>query len=321
MSNLITARPPSVPSAERHERMAQQARASKAERTWRAYGSDWRIWEVWAAASGATAMPADPQRVAEFLSDMTATRRLSTVRRYLASISVSHTLKGARFERKHPAIKTILRGAARGAPPPRRVRPLVSKQVRALLNDMGDSVVDRRDAALLAIGVASGCRRSELAGLDWAKRGAGSGMIELSAEGATITLFVSKTSQGADEVECIYIQPGLALKALKRWIEAGGIAEATPVFRPISKDGRPGTGRLTDGSIARIVKARCAAAGLDPKEFSGHSLRSGMVTSAAENGVAEWRIRLTSRHKSDVLRQYIRPVEKRQHALTSDIGL
>ena len=186
---------------------------------------------------------------------------------------------------------------------------------------MGDSAVDRRDAALLAIGVASGCRRSELAGLDWAKRGAGSGVIELTAEGATITLFVSKTSQGADEVECIYIQPGLALKALKRWIEDGGIAEATPVFRAISKSGRVGAGRLSDGSIARIVKARCAAAGLDPREFAGHSLRAGMVTSAAEQGVPEWRIRLTSRHKSDVLRQYIRPVEKRQHALTSDIGL
>jgi hypothetical protein len=88
--------------------MAQQARASKAEGTWRAYGSDWQIWEAWAAANGATAMPADPGRVAEFLSDMTVTRKLSTVRRYLASISVSHTLKGHQFERKHPSIKTIL---------------------------------------------------------------------------------------------------------------------------------------------------------------------------------------------------------------------
>jgi hypothetical protein len=33
------------------------------------------------------------------------------------------------------------------------------------------------------------------------------------------------------------------------------------------------------------------------------------------------RIQLTSRHKSDVVRQYIRPVETRQHALTNDIGL
>ena len=108
MRNLTTTKPAGLPSTERRERMAQQARASKAERTWRAYGSDWRIWEAWAAANGTSALPADPERVAEFLSDMTMTRRLSTVRRYLASISVSHTLKGHTFERKHPAIKTIL---------------------------------------------------------------------------------------------------------------------------------------------------------------------------------------------------------------------
>jgi len=70
-----------------------------------------------------------------------------------------------------------------------------------------------------------------------------------------------------------------------------------------------------------VLSRRAARAGLDPQHFAGHSLRAGMVTSAAEQGVPEWRIRLTSRHKSDVLRQYIRPVEKRQHALTSDIGL
>jgi integrase len=320
MSELVITESVGLPSAERRERMAQQARASKAERTWRAYGSDWQIWEAWAAANGATVMPADPERVAEFLSDMTASRKVSTVRRYLASISVSHTLKGHTFERKHPSIKTILRGAARGAPLPRRVRPLLSKQVRALVRDLGDSPVERRDSALLALGVASGCRRSELAGLDWARRGTGSAVIELTDEGATITLFCSKTSQG-EEAECIYLQPGIALKALKSWLEAGGIADASPLFRAINKSGRVGAARLTDGSIARIVKARCAAAGLEPREFAGHSLRAGMVTSAAEHGIAEWRIRLTSRHKSDVLRQYIRPVEKRQHALTSDIGL
>jgi integrase len=321
MTDLVTTSPSSLPSTERRERMAQQARASKAERTWHAYGSDWQIWEAWAAANGAIAMPADPECVAEFLSDMTASRKLSTVRRYLASISVSHTLKGNTFERKHSSIKTILRGAARGAPLPRRVRPLLSKQVRALLRDLGDGPAERRNAALLSLGVASGCRRSELAGLDWARRGDGSGVIEITDDGgATITLFCSKTSQ-SEEPECIYLQPGIALKSLKHWLEAGAIAEGTPLFRAISKGGRLGAARLSDGSIARIVKARCAAAGLEPREFAGHSLRAGMVTSAAEHGIAEWRIRLTSRHKSDVLRQYIRPVEKRQHSLTNDIGL
>jgi integrase len=320
MSGLVPITTAGLPSTERRERMAQQARASKADRTWRAYASDWQVWEGWAAANGATVLPADPERVAEFLSDMTLTRKLSTVRRYLAALSVSHTLKGHTLERKHPAIKTILRGAARGAPLPRRVRPLLAKQVRALLRDLGEDPAELRDAALLALGVASGCRRSELSGLDWVRRGTGAGGIEITEEGATITLFCSKTSHG-EEAETIHIQPGVALKALKRWVAGGGIVEGTPLFRAVSKSGGIGAGRLSDGSIARIVKARCAAAGLDAQHFAGHSLRAGMVTSAAENGVAEWKIRLTSRHKSDVLRQYIRPVEKRQHALTSDIGL
>src|SRR5262245_1134106 len=79
-------------------------------------------------------------------------------------------------------------------------------------------------------------------------------------------------AKGGDQAESIYIQPGLALKALKRWIEVGGITEATPVFRAVAKGGRIGEGRLTRGSIARIVRARCARAGLEPSEFSGHSL-------------------------------------------------
>jgi integrase len=320
MSELVPITAAGLPSTERRERMAQQARASKAERTWRAYGSDRQVWEAWAAANDVKVMPAEPERVAEFLSDMTASRKLSTVRRYLASLSVTHTLKGHTLERKHPAIKTILRGAAREAPLPRRVRPLLAKQVPALLRDLGEEPADLRDAALLALGVASGCRRSEIVGLDWAKRGTGSGVVEITDEGANITLFCSKTIQDG-EPEAIYLQPGIALKALKRWVETGGIVEGSPLFRPINKAGAISIARLTDGSIARIVKARCAAAGLEAREFAGHSLRAGMVTSAAENGVPEWRIRLTSRHKSDVLRQYIRPVEKRQHALTSDIGL
>jgi integrase len=242
------------------------------------------------------------------------------VRRYLAAISVGHTLKGFTLDRKHPAIKTILKGASRGAPPPRRVRALMAKQVRTLLAEIGDGPADLRDGALLALGVASGCRRSELSGLDWATRGAGTGVLETTEEGAVITLYVTKTVAGG-EPETIYLQPGRALKAVKRWIEHAAIAEATPLFRRIRKAGRIEATRLSAGAVALIVKKRCAEAGLDPATFAGHSLRSGMVTSAYEAGVAEYRIRQTSRHKSDVIKIYNRPIEKKRGALTSDIGL
>jgi hypothetical protein len=50
------------------------------------------------------------------------------------------------------------------------------------------------------------------------------------------------------------------------------------------------------------VKQYAERAGLDPQEFSGHSLRVGFVTSAAASGASILKIQETSRHKSpDVL--------------------
>ncbi len=97
--------------------MERLARGSKAERTWAAYASDWKVWEAWAVANGAAAMPADPERVAQFLADMTTSRKLNTIRRYLASISVAHTLKGHRLRSQ----------ARRASPPSCAVRPVAHR--------------------------------------------------------------------------------------------------------------------------------------------------------------------------------------------------
>jgi integrase len=301
--------------------MTRQALASKADATWAAYASDWRVWTTWAQANGLAELPANPEDVAAFLSDMSAARKVNTLRRYLASISVSHTLKGHAFARSHAAIKMILRGIAReDARPVRRVKPLVADRLRPMLRDFGDDPADIRDAALLALGVASGCRRSELACLDWRQRGEGIGVLELAGDdGAVIRLYRSKTAQdGAAEV---HILPGLALAAVKRWAALADIGEGTPLFRPVNKAGAIGEERLGDKAIARIVKKRCEAAGMQADDFSGHSLRAGMVTSAAEADIPEWKIKLHSRHKSDIVRQYIRPVEKWRHSPTKAMGL
>jgi site-specific recombinase XerD len=65
---------------------------------------------------------------------------------------------------------------------------------------------------------------------------------------------------------------------------AGSLAEG-PLFRPLSWHGRTGAG-LSDRSVAEIVKARAAMAGYDPREFGGHSLRFGFVTTAGRQGVS-----------------------------------
>ena len=68
--------------------------------------------------------------------------------------------------------------------------------------------------------------------------------------------------------------------------------------------------RLTDRSVADIVKAHAQRAGLDPKLFAGHSLRSGFLTSAAARGASIFKMADQSRHKSmDTLRGYVRDAE------------
>jgi site-specific recombinase XerD len=309
--------------AEHRELLQDLARDSRAASTWKAYQVDWRLWSEWAAQANACALPAEPAVVASYLAELSETRKVSTLKRYLASISVMHTVKGETFDRKSPVLRTIMKGIGRRHGGKRRkVRPLMVDEFLSMLGEMsGQRIADCRDAALLALGLAMAARRSELAGLDWMRRGTGTGVLELAGRGARIVLYTSKTKQG--EPDEIYIQPGRALKAIRAWVQRAGIAEGSPLFRGVTRWEHINSTRLHASTIARTVKRRCEEMGLDAEHYSGHSLRAGMITTAFERGVPEWKIRLTCRHseKSRELQGYNRPVQKRKHAVTTELGL
>jgi integrase len=84
------------------------------------------------------------------------------------------------------------------------------------------------------------------------------------------------------------VQEGIcAATALKAWLVASGI-KTGPVFRPLSRGGlQPKPIPLNSQSVALIIKSACAAVGLDPKQYSGHSLRAGHVTEARARGVPD----------------------------------
>jgi integrase len=107
-------------------------------------------------------------------------------------------------------------------------------------------------------------------------------------------------------------------KALREWLDVGGI-ESGPIFRPIDKGGTVRASRLTDRSVANIVKAYAERAGFDASTFSGHSLRAGFLTSAAGKGASIFKMMDVSRHKSvDTLRGYVRDAELfKDHAAIS----
>ena len=231
----IDKRTEKLPST-RLERMKRQARASKAENTWLAYSSDWAVWEKWAVLSNLSALPADPENVAVFLSDMSESRKVATLDRYLTSITVIHDLKDLTFDRRHRSIRTILTGIKREqGRGQRKVKPITAKLLKSILKDFGDESIDVRDAALFALGVAGGLRRSELSALDYQVQRDGAAMLTFFEEGATITLFKSKTSQ--EKPDTVEITPGLALAAVKRWIEEADIQAGHPCSAPSSKVG------------------------------------------------------------------------------------
>jgi len=156
-----------------------------------------------------------------------------------------------------------------------------------------DGLKGLRDQALLLLGFAGAFRRSELVALDVAD-------LEETEEGMRVSIRRSKTDQeGKGEVIAIVRgSVNCPVKAVKNWLQAISITEGSNVPAGDKGGGRVGNSRLTDKSVASINKAYARRLGLNEADFSGHSLRSGFLTSAARRGASVFKMRDVSRHKS-----------------------
>lgn len=255
--------------------------ASKAKATRSAYESDWRDFAAWCQSHGLAELPANPETVATYLGAMaTAGRKFSTISRRCAAIAFFHRSAGADNPTSHPGVKAVLSGIARtiGAAPNKKAA-LTAAPLERVLRKIPDDLAGLRDRAILLIGFAAALRRSELVALDVAD-------VSRHPKGIVLTLRRSKTDQ-TGEGKTKAIPHGKKLHpvgALDAWTAAASIASG-PIFRAV-RGNRVLTGRLHPKQVARIVKARAQAAGLDPKVFAGHSLRSGFITTAADHGAS-----------------------------------
>ena len=94
--------------------------------------------------------------------------------------------------------------------------------------------------------------------------------------------------------------------ALEMWLAAAGIEDG-PIFRPVDRHGHVASERLSGEAVSMVVKERLADSGMDPTGYSGHSLRAGFATSAAQAGIPSLKIRAQTGHVSDaMLARYIR---------------
>jgi site-specific recombinase XerD len=270
---------------------AEFAAVAKAKNTLRAYGADWRHFSIWCESVNCAPLPAHPGQVAAYLGALASSRRATkTIERRISAIRYYHERAEHPNPCAHAGVKATLQGIRHslGTRPKKKAAltvDLVARAVRKIPENSG-RIADLRDRALLLIGFAGALRRSELVAFDVTD-------IARHPKGVVLTLRRSKTDQaGAGMVKAVPHGHRLkAVAALDAWIAAAKIIEG-PLFRGV-RGSRVLPVRLSDKQVARIVKKRCAAIGLDADAFSGHSLRSGFITSADDAGAQLTR---TSRH-------------------------
>ena len=284
---------------------------SKANNTLRAYKSDFSDFSLFCVKNGFKSLPSDPKIVSLYLTYLSSKdAKMSTLKRRLVSIGVIHKLKGHYLDTKHPSIiENILGIKRRKGSIQIAKKPLIINNLKKLINVIDQQkrkeIKKLRDRSIILIGFSGGFRRNEIVSLDYED-------LDFVTEGLKINLRRSKTDQFGEGFKKAlpYFDNNqyCPVVSLRKWLEVSKIASG-PVFRRFTKGSKLSNSRLTDQTVALLIKEYLQLAGIDSKNYSGHSLRSGFATSAAESGVEERNIMAMTGHKStEMVRRYIKEV-------------
>jgi len=283
--------------------------SSKASNTVRAYKSDFSDFGVFCAQNGFKSLPSEPKVVSLYLTHLsTKDAKMSTLKRRLVSIGVIHKLKGHYLDTKHPAIIENIMGIKRRKGSFQKAKkPILINSLKKIINAIDkqkkEEIKKLRDRSIILIGFSGGFRRNEIVSLDYDD-------LDFVPEGLKLSIRRSKTDQfGEGFTKALpYFDSSqyCPVVSLKKLLDLSKIRSG-PVFRRFSKGSKLSENRLTDQTVALLIKEYLNLAGIDSQNFSGHSLRSGFATSAAESGVEERNIMAMTGHKStEMVRRYIK---------------
>ncbi len=288
---------------------------SLAGSTRRAYRAGLSAFRAWCEAENVDALPASPQSVAAFLAaEAEAGYRPATLGQRVAAIRWAHEAAGQESPTRAKLVTAALQGIRRklGTAPNRKAPATVDRLAAMVSHADPETLKGKRDRVLLLFGFASAMRRSELVALTVED-------LEQTERGLLVTLRRSKTDQeGHGHTRAIPLGRSLEtcpVAALNAWIEAAGISEGR-LLRSVTRHGQVGES-LSTRALADVVKHYAKRAGFDPDEFSGHSLRAGFVTSAAEKGRSTERIMDHTGHQSAAM---VRVYTRRADAFADHAG-
>ena len=284
-------------------------KSSKATNTIRAYKSDFKDFSLFCLQNNFKTLPSDPSVVSLYLTHLSSKNvKLSTIKRRLVAIGVIHKTKGHYLDTKHPIIiENIMGIKRRKGSIQKSKKPLLINDLKKIIDVINEQKISDvkklRDKTIILIGFSGGFRRNEIVSIDFND-------VEFVFEGVKITIKRSKTDQfGEGSIKALpHFKTSLycPVTSLQRWLNISKITNG-PIFRRFIKGSTLSNKRLTDQSIALIIKEYLNIAGINSKNYSGHSLRSGFATSAAEAGAEERSIMKMTGHKTtEMVRRYIK---------------
>lgn len=289
------------------------AAASLSTSTKKAYETDWKHFFGWCLRHELEALPSTPETVCLYLTDMAdSSAAVSTIIRRLTSITAIHAAAGEFSPVKDDRVGRVLKGIKRQCgSAPEQARAIAWKDLKKIVSHCDSLMIGLRDSALLTFGWASALRRSELVALNV-------GDLEIIDEGIIVTVRHSKTDQEGkgQKIGIPRAKNDLCpVVTIERWLKRRSekvLSPDEPVFVKIGAGGRGkwwwaiAGDRLSDRMVSSVVKQYAGLAGLDPSQYSAHSLRRGFATEAGARGIPERIISRHTRHRSiQVLRGYI----------------
>jgi integrase len=251
-------------------------------------------------------IPATPEGVASYLAEGVEEYAMATLQRRLAALSKAHKALGTPDPTKSELVRATIRGA-------RRAVGIAQKQAPALLvNDLvkivsclGNRPKDIRDKALLLVGYSGAFRRSELVALNHED-------LNFTARGLLLVIRRSKTDQVAAgrELAIPFGRPtACPVLALQTWLRNASISEGA-LFKVVNRHDQISDRRMSGEAVAMVLRKRAEEAGVSIPNLSAHSLRSGLITSAALAGASVWKIRQQSGHSSETMvSRYVRSAD------------
>lgn len=278
--------------------------------TSRAYEGDMLRFAEWCEFVGRRVMPAAPQTVTAYMSYLKRTPREKTGRPYgprtmdriIASIRSSHRAAGFKPPDTMGARKVVAGYRAElaekkdPAAQPRKATPADRAVLREALAHLDrNTLVGKRDAALMLLGHALASRGSELAPLDWP-----ASFTDLPQGGFRVRVYRKKRKKWQDVEVLPDPEPEMcAVAAVRTLVEALAHEghHQGPLFLRIdqwgymgaemTRDGKPigdPSGRISVNGASDVVSRSMHRTGL-PGDWRSHSLRRGFVKSARDAGV------------------------------------